>query len=922
MLPIWLLGQYTSDKLELILLASSEEELLIENGRMLQENHLSHAERVINKLLQIDPYNSNYNYRKGFILVEGEHRFKDAIEYLELAVKDIDKNYDMFSLSERSSSIDAWFYLGKSYHRIGEFDKAVEAYNKFLELNNNIQTDLTEFTKLGLTQIEVARKLVQYPKKNIKIENIGGTINSPNPDYCPVISFDGSALYFTSRRSWDATVEGRNGNENELLDQYTEDIYVSYRGLDQKWMPPSRLSFCDAGMNESSLSVSTDERRIYVYSDNVGNGDIFFSDFNDNKLRTLNPYTVKDINTPFWETHCYVTMDGLNIFFTSDRDGGFGGKDIYKITKLPDGSWSKPFNLGPKINTPFDEESPFLALDNKTLYFASNGPKSIGGYDIFVSILDDGEWSNPVNMGVPINSTDDDLFYTETVDGRKGYLSSTRENGLGNQDIYEVTNDYMNVIKGVVFKAKIESLSASKNLPDDIIVKIKGNGDDSDYKSVYPRLRDGICFFLLDPCNEYELVISSKNGSNELYREKFKSECNRLKESPIKQFFYNSDNNTIEKTKPVEIVANDVVVEKVKKEVETAVAKNEVVESTLKTEETVNKKPTSIENKVEITEDKKSIPVVVATEKKSEPKIQVDKPVIKDTVKQVKATPIQTPAKEVVKEVVPTKVAPVKADAPKVEKEQVVQVDKKTIEPKKEELKIAETTPKSTPVKETTTPVVPKEQTVGGMKNASLKIGQQLGKSKFETNQTLSEQAKNQPLKVPVKGNETIQPKQVTKDISQKETPNEVVKEAPKTIATTPKTEQQPVKTSNSFAPLGFKHNFGYNSTKLSVNEGELNLFLKDVEKQLASGRKSITIEVYSSASKVPTKTYVDNQLLTDARAKDMKLELEKYFKPTPYKDKVIVVVAGAIVDGPEYENDPLNIDKYGPYQFVELKTK
>src|SRR5690554_7668055 len=116
------------------------------------------------------------------------------------------------------------------------------------------------------------------------------------------------------------------------------------------------------------------------------------------------------------------------------------------IEKSADGNWSEPVNLGPTINTPHDEDAPFIAVDNKTMYFAHNSPKSMGGFDIFTThILENGEWSEPVNLGYPLNSTSDEIYYTTTVDGLTGYLTSYRDGGYGDKDIYEVRNKHLGV---------------------------------------------------------------------------------------------------------------------------------------------------------------------------------------------------------------------------------------------------------------------------------------------------------------------------------------------------------------------------------------------------------------------------------------------------------------------------------------------
>jgi hypothetical protein len=161
------------------------------------------------------------------------------------------------------------------------------------------------------------------------------------------------------------------------------------------------------------------------------------------KLEDGNWTEPKPIDFPIFENNSVVTsltisQDMNTIYFASNREGGYGGKDIYRITRMPDSTWSKPMNLGPTINTPYDEESPFIHPDGVTLYFPSQGHKNMGWFDIFYSIKDEnGNWSAPENLGLPINSVLDDLYFIATFDGKTFYLSSNRDEGNGSMDIYK-----------------------------------------------------------------------------------------------------------------------------------------------------------------------------------------------------------------------------------------------------------------------------------------------------------------------------------------------------------------------------------------------------------------------------------------------------------------------------------------------------
>ncbi|MBI1835824.1 MAG: PD40 domain-containing protein [Flavobacteriia bacterium] len=501
----------------------SEQELVFESSTMLSNNQLFLAEILVDKLLTIKPESSNYNYRKGYILLYSKSDYLAAMVCFKKAIENTSVNYDLYSVNEKNASIDAFYHLGKCYHLNFELEKAKQYYNQFL-ITSNVKSDLIYKAHTSVLQCDVAKALMARPKK-VTVKNIGAQINTIYPEYSPVVSLDGSAIYFTSRRPW-ANGE-TDGMRDGLNNDYPEDIYVSYSDEKGGWTTPIRLDFCEAERNEATIAVSSDEKRIYVYQDSKGGGDLFYSDFGTNSFTEIKDINYSGVNSESWETHCTMTTDGLNMYFVSDRPGGMGGRDIYRIVKLPDGSWSLPQNLGPNINTSNDEDSPFIASDNKTLYYSSNGPRSMGGFDIFVSIRDeDNVWGESLNLGYPINSVGDDIFYTATIDGLKGYMTSFRKNGYGEKDIYEIQNDYIGRNNIAALKGHIITVGG-KPLPLDIKITVSCvNCEESMTNSTSPRLRDGTFFSsLLEHCRDYEYVITSESGQKELFREVVTTKC-------------------------------------------------------------------------------------------------------------------------------------------------------------------------------------------------------------------------------------------------------------------------------------------------------------------------------------------------------------------------------------------------------------
>jgi outer membrane protein OmpA-like peptidoglycan-associated protein len=272
----------------------------------------------------------------------------------------------------------------------------------------------------------------------------------------------------------------------------------------------------------------------------------YYSQYARGEFDAIKSYLSNGVNTKSWEPHLYVTPDGSEVYFVSDRPGGYGGRDIYVMKKNVDNSWSEPKNLGPEINSPFDEDAPFVSIDNYFLYFASNGTKSIGGFDIFVAERDEqGNWKTPENMGYPINSTSDDAFYTTTTDGFKGYISSFRKGGLGDMDIYEILHNpprsaRLSVLKGQIF------VIGDKPMPEDIAVTVKcTNCDKPTTITVFPRLRDGVYFSGLEKCKEYDVTFTYGDYKQEFYKTSIKTNCEPVYEEIYRPAYLRLDDMTI-----------------------------------------------------------------------------------------------------------------------------------------------------------------------------------------------------------------------------------------------------------------------------------------------------------------------------------------------------------------------------------------
>jgi outer membrane protein OmpA-like peptidoglycan-associated protein/tetratricopeptide (TPR) repeat protein len=535
-------AQTTEHEVRQMTQSATEQQLVTECSRMLQEDYFYFAEIIIDRLLQMNPQSANYHYRKGYIVLDSRQDFETAMPHLFMAISNVKRNYDMYSAKELSAPTDAYYHLARCYHLDEQLEKAKEFYQKFLDETSG-KSELIPKAKLRLVQCDVAKELISKPK-TATVTNVGPVINTVYPEYAPVISLDGSSLYFTSRRQWED--QSTDDFRDPQLNQYPEDIYLSIKDIDGNWSKPDRLNFCEGRLNEASVSISADERMIYTYEDRTGNGDIYYSDFQRNEFQYLKKMDYNKVNTKYWETHVSVTPDGQQMYFVSDRPGGYGKRDLYRIVKLPNGKWSEPMNLGPKINTEHDEDSPFIAVDNKTLYFSSNGISSMGEFDIFVSVRDDNDnWSDPINLGYPINSTGDDVFYTTTADGLVGYLTSFRKKGYGEKDIYRIDNDYMGIKNAAVLRGKIFTSDGSP-IPEGIWMELTcKNCDDKRKIDLLPRLRDGQFFSNLSPCRDYSISFYANQSKDFVYTESFSTKCNAGYEEIYKELMFDVERNRI-----------------------------------------------------------------------------------------------------------------------------------------------------------------------------------------------------------------------------------------------------------------------------------------------------------------------------------------------------------------------------------------
>jgi hypothetical protein len=370
------------------------------------------------QLLQSYPDNSNFKYRIGqcYLNIPGEKA--RSIRYLEDAVKNIDPNYKEGKFNEPGAPYDALYYLANAYRINNQLDKAIQAYELFKQNLNPAVYDTT-VVNLQIQSCRNAKELMKMPVY-VRQKNVGNVINGSNSDFNPVVSDNEDLIVFSRNLAF-------------------YDAIMYSKKVNGRWSEPVNMNeLLKVDRDIFPTSISKDGKDLYLYSSADYDGIIYTSRFQNGAWSPIVKLN-DNINTKYWESHATISHDNKKLYFTSNRKGTYGGLDIYVSTRDSSGDWGPAKNLGPVINTPFNEESPFLSEDDKTLFFSSRGHYNMGGYDVFYSnLLPNGEWSTPLNLGYPLNTTDDDLFYKPVNSGFEGYIAKEIPGGFGKQDIYRV----------------------------------------------------------------------------------------------------------------------------------------------------------------------------------------------------------------------------------------------------------------------------------------------------------------------------------------------------------------------------------------------------------------------------------------------------------------------------------------------------
>jgi outer membrane protein OmpA-like peptidoglycan-associated protein len=332
-----------------------------------------------------------------------------------------------------SVDVRASLILAEAYHIEGDWKTAIQYYNIFI--SKATTGELAELKAEATKSILECRngEILEKTPARVWIDNVGPMINSKYPDYAPVISADEAIMVFTARRP---------DHEDLAADgAHFEDLYQSNR-VDGSWQQFTNMGdpLNKRGQHDATIGISPDGSVLFLYINRKGNGGDIYTSVRQGGVWTKPQPLGKNINTPHHEPDASLSFDGNRLYFTSNKPGGTGSHDIY-YADWDDGKnrWGEAINIGTTLNTPYAERSVFIHPDGETMYFSSQGHNSMGGFDIFYSKLVNGVWQEPVNMGPPLNTPDDDIQLVVAGNGRYGYYSSYREGGLGEKDIYVIT---------------------------------------------------------------------------------------------------------------------------------------------------------------------------------------------------------------------------------------------------------------------------------------------------------------------------------------------------------------------------------------------------------------------------------------------------------------------------------------------------
>ena len=399
----------------------------VKKGKLsLERGEIPKAKKYFTKALEIDSTSFPAHFGIGIMYSEVLEDFTTALPYLK-------KAYEYRPLND--SLFDLLYALAKSYHHDGEYDKAMEFYNRMANRVDpynefNFEFDLEK--RKQDCQYAMAHEKDPVPP-NILVINAGRTLNTDQPEYVPVITPQ-QEIIFTSKRQ-----DEEDEKINFMDGKYFESMYIAkitpngFTQLRRYNLPDQVTDNKFFKRHQSVVSLSQDGKNLLTFKE----GTIYEVAMDARATSAPEELVITD-DKQSYQNHAFLCRDNKTVYFTSEVKGGLGGLDIYVSVKDEKGNWSKPQNLGENVNTKFDEDAPFLSLDGRTLYFSSKGHEGFGNHDIYKSEIIDGKYGKAVNLGAPFNSPAHDVFLVTDSVQFTSYFSSGRKGGRGDLDIYKI----------------------------------------------------------------------------------------------------------------------------------------------------------------------------------------------------------------------------------------------------------------------------------------------------------------------------------------------------------------------------------------------------------------------------------------------------------------------------------------------------
>jgi len=455
------------------------------------------AFQMFDELHKKYPKETDYHFKLGICALGVPDKKERAIEIFT-------------ELNNKLKSSESELYLAKAYHINYKFDEALKIleplHQKLMASKKKDDKALDEEVVHIMQYCSSGNQITKMPAL-AKVANLGKPINSAEIEGVPVITGDETMMIYTyvGKKSLGGKVNAKL--EKDPNGSYTSDIYMTTRRIDSAWRTPQPILTLNTRANDAAVAVSPDGLTLFTFlSTNENEGDIYVSRFNGTVYTTPEPLN-SNVNHPdFWEGSCSISADGKFLYFSSERpEGSQGGRDIW-VCEWIDEDWGPAKNLGPIVNTPYDDDAPFIHPDGITLMFSSKGHNSIGGYDIMYTTKNDTGWAKPRNMGMPLNTTEDDSYYVLNSKGDVGYFSSNRasDGAIGGQDIYIVTpgipdkKPIIAMFSGIVF---------GNNVP--VPAKIDVLGEDGKSMTTSKTKASGKYFLTLKPGKKYILRVES-----------------------------------------------------------------------------------------------------------------------------------------------------------------------------------------------------------------------------------------------------------------------------------------------------------------------------------------------------------------------------------------------------------------------------